>query len=85
MGKTLYWIEKAIYLTISFVAVILVLGFLKVWGLEQNTYFSFVGDIESLIVIAVVVTGATIVLEKLWKWEIHQIFKPRKSRRRRRR
>lgn len=81
MGKTLYWIEKAIYLSIGFLAVIFILGFLKIWSLEKNNYFLFVGDLESLITIALIVTGATLVLEKLWKWEIRQIFKPRRRRR----
>ena len=81
MGKTIYWIEKTIYLAIGFIIVIVILGDLKIWSFDQNRYFFFVGDIESLIVIAIIVTGSTLVLEKLWKWEIHQIFNPRRRRR----
>ena len=81
MGKIIYWTEKTLYLTLGLFAVILFLGLFKIWGAESNRYFMFMGDWESLIVIAVIVTGSTIILEKLWKWEVRQIFKPKKRRR----
>ena len=80
MGKIIYWAEKAIYLGVGIGVVLFVLGSLKIWGAEMNHYFMFTGDLESLIVIAVIVTGSTIVMEKLWKWEVHQIFKPKRRR-----
>ena len=82
MGKIIYWTEKTLYLTLGLFAVILFLELFKIWGAESNRYFMFMGDWESLIVIAVIVTGSTIILEKLWKWEVRQIFKPKKRRKR---
>ncbi len=82
MGNLLYWTEKALYLLIGGIVVLFVLSFLKIWGMEQNNYFLFVGDFESVLVILIIVTVATFVLEKLWKWEVRQIFKPHPERRR---
>ena len=82
MGKIIYWTEKTLYLTLGLFAVILFLGLFKIWGTETNRYFLFTGDLESLIVVGVIVTGSTIILGTLWKWEVRQIFKPKKRRRR---
>ncbi|MCR4335399.1 MAG: hypothetical protein NUV57_02570 [archaeon] len=82
MGKVIYWIEKGLYVSIGLIVVVLLLGWLKLWSMDLNRYFMFVGDFESVIVLAVIVTGITIVMEKLWKWEIHQIFKPKMRRKR---
>ena len=82
MGKIIYWTEKTVYLALGLFAVILFLGLFKIWGTEANRYFMFMGDLESLIVIAVIVTGSTIILGALWKWEVRQIFKPKNRRRR---
>ena len=81
MGKIVYWVEKALFLGIGIGVVLFVLGSLKIWGAELNQYFMFTGDLESVIVITIIVTGATIIMEKLWKWEVHQIFKPKRGRR----
>ncbi|MFH1391469.1 MAG: hypothetical protein ABIH20_04125 [Candidatus Diapherotrites archaeon] len=81
MGKVSYWIEKILYLSIGLLVVVLLLGWLKIWSMDLNNYFLFVGDFESVLVLIVIVTGITFVLEKLWKWEIHQIFKPKRRRR----
>ncbi|HZX20712.1 MAG TPA: hypothetical protein VFF13_06920 [archaeon] len=84
MRKAFYWVEKAAYLIIGFTVTLLVLGFFKVWSFEKNNYFLFVGDYESVLVIAIVGFGATFILEKLWKWEVREIFNPKSINQRRR-
>tara|TARA_Y100000310_G_scaffold344081_1_gene455009 strand:- start:944 stop:1189 length:246 start_codon:yes stop_codon:yes gene_type:complete len=81
MGKLLYWIEKILYVAIGLVVVVLLLSWLKIWSYDLNRYFLFVNDFESVLVLGIVVMGITFIMEKLWKWEIHQIFKPKRRRR----
>jgi len=81
MGKTLFKIEKGIYLLISFIAVIFFLYLFKIWAYDWGRYFSFTGDLESWAVVIIVSTIIIFVLEKLWTWEVHQIFNPKRRRR----
>lgn len=80
MGKTIYILEKILFLTVSFIAIIGILSYFKIWSVEQNKYFLFIGDWESLIVIFVIVTGTTFIMEKLWKWEVRQVFHKKRRR-----
>ena len=84
MNTSFYWVEKAIYLAIGFAVTILILGFFKVWALDKNNYFLFVGDFESILVIALIGFAITFILEKLWKWEVREIFSHKDPYRRRR-
>jgi len=81
MGKLGYWIEKVLYLAIGLIIAISLLSWLKIWSYDMNRYFLFVEDWESVIVLLIIVTGITFILEKLWKWEVHQIFKPKRGKR----
>ncbi len=76
-----YWVEKIIYLSVGLVATVFFLTIFKVWGSEQQSYFFFIGDYQSLIVVIAVTMIVGFILEKLWKWEVHSIFKPRQRRR----
>lgn len=79
MGKTAYWLEKIVYLSIGLIATIFFLTIFKVWSTEQNQYFLFVGDLQSAGIVIIVTLAIGFVLEKLWKWEVRSIFfKPRR-------
>ena len=80
MNRTVYWIEKTIYLGVALIAAVFFLSLFKIWSIDQNRYFFFVGDWESILLVAVVTTGFTVILERLWKWEVREVFKPRKRR-----
>ncbi|HLC79777.1 MAG TPA: hypothetical protein VJG83_05155 [archaeon] len=79
MKNSFYWIEKAIYLAIGFAATIFFLYLFKIWGVEKNSYFLFVGDLESVIIVLATTFAIGLILEKLWKWEVRSIFKPRQA------
>ena len=79
MGKTFYWLEKLLYLTVSFIAVVFFLTVFKVWAFDRNHYFLFTGDLESVIIVLVVSTGVAMLLERLWKWEVREIFMPKRN------
>ncbi len=80
MSRLMYWGEKAAYVAIAFVAIIAFYALFKMWSEGKLNYFLFTGDFESAAIIFLVVFALGFLLKKLWKWEIHQIFRPHKRR-----
>ncbi|MCR4368796.1 MAG: hypothetical protein NUV67_02720 [archaeon] len=76
MNRLVYWTEKSLFLIVGFLIVVYLLSVFKIWSSEQSRYFSFIGDWESVILLTVIVFVITFVMERLWKWEVREIFKP---------
>ncbi len=73
-----YWIEKILYITVAFAAIVFFLWIFKVWGNEQINYFLLAGDLQSLLIVLAVSTCIGMVFEKLWKWEVRAVFRKRR-------
>ncbi|MEK6957869.1 MAG: hypothetical protein AABW99_02740 [archaeon] len=77
MSRLMYWGEKAAYVAIAFVAIIAFYTVFKMWSEGKLNYFLFTGNLESAAIIFILIFGLGWVLKSLWKWEVHQIFRPR--------
>ncbi|MEM4257313.1 MAG: hypothetical protein QXU92_02655 [Candidatus Diapherotrites archaeon] len=71
-------IEKAVKLLIGFSLTITLLFLFKVWTIENQRFFLISGRTEDLIVVLIIGMTITLVLEKLWKWEVKELAKPKR-------
>ena len=77
MGKLAWWLEKSVYVTVAFAAVMLFLLLFDRWQTEKGNYFFFVGDYSTWLVVFIAGTAIAWLFKWLWKLEIRSIFKPR--------
>ncbi|GEM_PF-6368911 len=80
--RLIFWLEKFFYIAIAFAATFYFLTLFKAWGQEKQGYFLFVGDTENAVLVIVITLVATVVLERLLKWEIRKVFGMKKAGRR---
>lgn len=80
--RYLFWAEKIFYVVLAFAATFYFLTLFKIWGQDQQGYFMFVGDTESAVLVIAITLVATVVLERLLKWEIRSLFGVKRGERR---
>lgn len=73
------WIEKFFYVIVAFALAIYFITLFKAWGESQRSYFLFVGNVESAVLVLGITIVFTIIIEKLLKWEIRTLFGSRKG------
>lgn len=71
-------IEKIIKLIIGFSLTITLLFLFKIWTMENQRFFLIAGRTEDLIVVLIIGLTITLLLEKLWKWEVKEITQTKK-------
>ena len=77
--RLIFWLEKFFYVAIAFAITFYFLTLFKVWGQEQQGYFLFIGDTENAALVIAITLVATVVLERLLKWEIRKLFGVKKA------
>ena len=76
----LFWIEKAVKLSIGLAITLVFLQAIASWEGESKGFFLFTGRLDDAIVVIIIAGIATFLIEKLWKWEIHDVLKPQRRR-----